>query len=375
MKREVDLGDRKVTVVGTAHISEKSVERVRDTIEAVSPDLVAVELDEARLESMKNENGWKDLDISSAIREGKGFMLALNLFLSIEQKRMGLETGTAPGTEMLEALNTAEDQNIETALVDRDINDTFRRMFASLSLWEKAKLLGSFFVAEEEMEIEELEQEQMVDLLVKEMGEDFPSLKKTFLDERNGFMADKLLENDFNHAVIVVGAAHLEGVVEELEKESKYTEKDISSINSLKYINYGVIGFILFGFAYSFTQVDYSRGMTFIALWIGANGIFAGLGAILARSHPLTWLISFVSAPFTSLYPALGAGMVASYAEAKMYPPKVGELEDITELTDYRSLRDNQVGRILLTFLLVTLGSAIATFIGVGYGISILQMS
>lgn len=372
MKREVDLGDRKVTVVGTAHVSEESVQRVRDTITEISPDLVAVELDDARLESMRNENGWKDLDISEAIREGKGFMLAVNLFLSIEQKRMGLETGTPPGTEMLAALDMAEEAGIDTALVDRDINDTFRRMFSGLTLWEKAKLLASLFAGEEEMDVEELEEEQMVDLMVKELSDEFPSLKETFLDERNSFMADRLLKQDFDHAVLVVGAAHLEGVTEELQDSTDYVEEDVSSINWLKYLNYGLIGFILFGFVYSFTQIDFSRGVSFLVVWVGANGILASLGAVLARAHPVTWLISFVSAPLTSLYPALGAGMVASYAEAKLYPPTVGELEETTSLTDYWALRDNQVGRILLTFLLVTLGSAVATFMGAGYFLSII---
>ena len=372
MKREVDLGDRKVTVVGTAHVSEESVQRVRDTITEISPDLVAVELDDARLESMRNENGWKDLDISEAIREGKGFMLAVNLFLSIEQKRMGLETGTPPGTEMLAALDMAEEAGIDTELVDRDINDTFRRMFSGLTLWEKAKLLASLFAGEEEMDVEELEEEQMVDLMVKELSDEFPSLKETFLDERNSYMADRLLKQDFDHAVLVVGAAHLEGVIEELQDSTDYVEEDVSSINWLKYLNYGLIGFILFGFVYSFTQIEFSRGVNFLTVWVGANGILASLGALLARAHPVTWLISFVSAPLTSLYPALGAGMVASYAEAKLYPPTVGELEEITSLTDYWALRDNQVGRILLTFLLVTLGSAVATFMGAGYFLSIL---
>ena len=372
MKREVHLGDRKVTVVGTAHVSEESVQRVRDTITEVSPDLVAVELDDARLESMRNENGWRDLDISEAIRDGKGFMLAVNLFLSIEQKRMGLETGTPPGTEMLAALDMAEETGINTALVDRDINSTFRRMFSGLTLWEKAKLLASLFAGEGEMDVEELEEEQMVDLMVKELSDEFPSLKETFLDERNSYMADRLMKQEFDHAVLVVGAAHLEGVVEELENSTDYVEEDVSSINWLKYLNYGLIGLILFGFIYSFTQIDFSRGVRFLAVWVGANGILASLGAVLARAHPVTWLISFVSAPLTSLYPALGAGMVASYAEAKLYPPTVGELEEITSLTDYWALRDNQVGRILLTFLLVTLGSAIATFMGAGYFLSIL---
>ncbi|MFQ3275669.1 MAG: pheromone shutdown protein TraB, partial [Candidatus Nanohaloarchaea archaeon] len=71
-------------------------------------------------------------------------------------------------------------------------------------------------------------------------------------------------------------------------------------------------------------------------------------------------------------YPALGAGMVAGYFEAKFYPPSVGELEDIVYIEKYSELWGNQVGRIILTFVLVSVGSAIATFAGAGYIASII---
>jgi pheromone shutdown-related protein TraB len=373
VRREVNLGDRKVHVVGTAHISKESVETVRGTIREVQPDLVGVELDESRLQSLRNDDGWREIDVSQAIRDGKGYLLAVNLLLSIEQRRMGLETGTEPGTEMLTALDEAEEIGAETALVDRDINKTFRRVFDGLTVREKVRLIYSLLAAEEEIELEDLEQDQIIETIVRELGDDFPSLKRTFLDERNAYMAEKLLERDFDEAVLVVGAAHVEGVVECLENETEYVEKETGSSNLFKYLNYGFIGFIVLGMGYSFTQIDPSTGLQALSFWILSNGILAMLGAIIARAHPLTWIISFLSAPLTSLDPALGAGMVASYAEAKFYPPKVSDLEDVSEITRYRDLWGNQVGRILLTFVFVTLGSAAATFLSAGFITSLIS--
>ncbi|MFB6190585.1 MAG: hypothetical protein ABEJ91_03365 [Candidatus Nanohaloarchaea archaeon] len=106
--------------------------------------------------------------------------------------------------------------------------------------------------------------------------------------------------------------------------------------------------------------------------WILANGILAMLGAIAAGSHFATWIVSFLAAPITSLDPALGAGMVASYFEGRFYPPSVGEMEDIVKVSSYRELWHNQAGRILLTFVFVTIGSAVATFMGAGYILSLL---
>ncbi|MBC5792718.1 MAG: TraB/GumN family protein [Nanohaloarchaea archaeon] len=375
MRREVDLGDRKVTLVGTAHVSSESKDEVENTIDEVDPDLVCVELDENRFESLRDESGWKDMNVAEALRQGKGSILFINLLLSIYQRRIGMEQGVKPGEEMLSAVQKAEEKEIDYALVDRDISETFSRVRSELSLWEKMKLLTLFYMDEIDLDVEEIKDENIIDSLVTELENQFPKLSEVFLDERNRFMSEKTLENDFNHAVVVVGAAHLEGIAEILESEKKESVEQLDSTNRIpwmKIAKYGIPTFVILGLGYSFTQIDYSTGLQGLSFWILSNGVLAGLGAVIARSHPLTWLISFLAAPLTSLDPALGAGMVAGYSEAKFYPPKVGELETITKIDSYRELWNNQVGRILLTFVFVTIGSAMATFLSIGFIASLL---
>lgn len=369
MRETVDLGDRKVTLVGTAHVSEQSKEEVIDTIEEIDPDHVAVELDQDRFESLKNESGWKDLDIAEAIKDGKGSLLFLNLMLSIYQRRIGLEQGVKPGQEMLEAVEKAEENGIEYSLIDRDISETFERIREELGFWEKMNLVASLFADEVDVDVEELKDEDMLGSIVKELEEEFPSIKQVFLDERNSYMVDKLLEQEFDHAVVVIGAAHLEGMVEELKgnKKTFEEEKALFKVPWMKVLKYGMPLAIILGIGYSFYQIGFATGVDATSFWILSNGILAMLGAIIARSHISTWIVSFVAAPLTSLDPALGAGMVASYFEGKFYPPKVEELESIAYLDNYRDLWGNQVGRVLLTLVFVTIGSASATFISAGY--------
>jgi len=187
-------------------------------------------------------------------------------------------------------------------------------------------------------------------------------------------MAEKLLEKDFKHAVVVVGAAHAQGLKECLEQEKEYVEKEIKpGFPWIKAFKYGMPAFIIAGLGYSFWKIGIGAGVNATSFWILSNGILAMLGAIIARASPITWAASFVSAPLTSLDPALGAGMVAAYVEGKIRPPTVGETEDIAYIESYRDLWNNQVGRILLTFFFVTLGSAAATFLSAGYIASILS--
>lgn len=378
MRKELQLEDRKITVIGTAHVSSESKKQVREVIEEEKPDRVCVELDQRRYDSLREESGWRDLDLVEAIREGEGFMLFLHLFLSIYQRKLGLEQDVKPGEELLEAVKVAEENGIEYSLVDRDINETFRRAMSQLTFWEKVKLLTAAYTTEEEMDVEDLKQDNILNSVIKELEEEFPTVKRTFLDERNRFMADRILEEDFDHAVVVVGAAHVDGLIEELEKDQKDVEdSEIDpgfSIPWLKLVKYGLPTFIILMLVYSFYKIGFGTGVDLTASWILINGILAMGGAMLARSHVATWIVSFISAPLTSLDPALGAGMVSSYFEGKFYPPTVEELEDITKITSYAELWNNQAGRILLTFFFVTLGSASATFIAAFHIFSVLAI-
>lgn len=374
MRREVDLGDRTVTIIGTAHISQESREEVRQTIEDENPDRVCVELDESRYKSLTSDSGWTDMNLVETIREGQGFTLFLTLLLSIYQRRLGLQQDVKPGEELLEAVKTAERNDIEFSLVDRDINETFSRALEELSIWEKLKLVTSFLVAEEEMDVEDLKQEDILSTLIKELENEFPSIKKSFLDERNEFMAEKILEKDFKHAVAVVGAAHVDGLEEQL-KEKKWQDKKTEQVKKdtgfnfpwFKALKYGMPAFILLSLSYVFVFCSVTEGILLARNAFLINAVLPFIGAVLARSSPVTWITSFFAAPFTSMDPALGAGMVAAYVEGKLNPPTVEEMEDIVKITDYRDLWDNQAGRILLSFVFVTLGSAAATFIAVFY--------
>jgi pheromone shutdown-related protein TraB len=375
VKREVDLGDRKVTIIGTAHVSEESRKEVEETIEEEDPNLVGVELDENRLKSLREDSGWKELDLSEAIREGQAPLLFMNLLLSIYQRSLGIEEGMNPGEEMLEAVNSAEEKDIEYALLDRDINETLSRGFSELGVLEKLKLVGSIFVpGGEEIDIDEVKDGKVLGSLVEELKDEFPTLNRVFLEERNAFMAEKLLEEDFDHAVVVVGAAHVEGMIQDLKQGKKYSINEKSGISWTKVLSYGIPAFIILGLAYSFYQIGFSTGIQGVQFWILSNGLLAMLGAIVARSHISTWITSFVAAPLTSLDPALGAGMVASYSEAKFHPPTVEEMEEVTKVEKYRDLWNNQAGRVLLTFFFVTLGSAAATFASAGFIASLIGL-
>ena len=126
-QRIVECNGRKITLIGTAHVSKESVEEVKETIKTINPDCVAVELDEKRADSIQNSEKYKELDIVQVLKRGEGFLLIANLILASFQRKMGQNVGVKPGDEMLAAIEVAKELNIPTALVDRPIQLTLRR--------------------------------------------------------------------------------------------------------------------------------------------------------------------------------------------------------------------------------------------------------
>jgi pheromone shutdown protein TraB len=112
----------------------------------------------------------------------------------------------------------------------------------------------------------------------------------------------------------------------------------------------------------------WEKGLKGLAGWTVVTGGLAGLGALLARAHPLTILASVLSAPITTLHPLIGVGYVAGLVEAWLRKPRVKDFEALHE--DIQSMKGwwrNQVTRILLVVLLSSLGASLGTFIGYGW--------
>jgi pheromone shutdown protein TraB len=128
-----------VRVVGTAHVSAESVEEVETAIDEEEPDAVAVELDEGRYRQLKGEHP-DDLDAGDLLRGNTVYQFLAYWMLSYIQTRLGEEFDMEPGADMMAAIDAAEAQKINVALVDRDIQVTIQRFWARLSSIEKLRL-------------------------------------------------------------------------------------------------------------------------------------------------------------------------------------------------------------------------------------------
>ena len=373
---KINYKDKEIYLIKTAHVSKNSVQDVDEAFNEINPDSICIELDKQRYESINNKEKWRDTDISKVIKENKVGLLLVNIILSSFQKRMAVSLESQNGAEMMEGIKLAKEYNKELVLADRSVNTTFSRIWNSLGLWEKSKLIvsliGSVFDKEEisEEDLQNLKEADALEAALNEVSKEFPNLKKVLVDERDQFLSSKIKNASGKKIIAIIGAAHAKGIEKNINKdfdtdklEKVVKKKGIGSL--LKWlIPIAILAMLIYT-----VIVNKDTGVEQIKQWILWNGTSAAIGALICLGHPLTILVSFVAAPITSLNPLLSAGLFAGLVEATLRKPKVKDFEDITDDTSsLRGFFKNRVTRILLIFILVNLFSSIATFIS-GAGI------
>lgn len=367
----IRLGEKEVILIGTAHVSKHSAEEVKQVIEEERPDAVCIELDEGRYQSIVDGAKWRDMDIFGVIKEKKATLLLMNLAISSFQKRMANQFGLNPGQEMVQGIESAKEINADLVLADREIQITFARIWNGIGFKGKALLLTQVFagifsketITEEQLE--EMKSRDMIDTVLQEFSTAFPGLKKHLIDERDQYLAEMIRTAPGNKVVAVLGAAHIPGIVKEVEKEH-----DLDALNERpkKAVWPKVIGWmipiIVIGIiAYTFVS-NPDIGKQQALSWLIWNGGLSALFTLLAFGHPLAILTALITAPITSLNPLIAAGWFAGFVQAYVQKPHVSDFETLADdVTTFKGFWHNKVTRVLLVIVLANVGSSIGTFV------------
>ncbi len=375
----IRCGEKEIILVGTAHISRRSADLVRQVIEEEHPDCVCVELDEKRYRSLSDRRRWEALDIKEIIRKKQLGLLIVNLVLASYQKKLGDQLGMMPGSELIEAVQVAEAAGIPVALCDRDIGVTLKRAWRSTPFlkksWLLATLLASLFDNTEitEEKLAELRQTDVLTELLEEIGDAMPELKKVLIDERDTYLSEKIKASEGKKIVAVVGAGHVEGIKKALCQDRSHLMAQISQAGEPSAV-WKVLGWVIPAVIVgSICVIAYEKGSAVagdnIVYWILANGIASAAGAVVALAHPWTILSAFVAAPITSLTPVIGAGYVTAFVQTMVAPPVVGEFQSaIKDMATFRGWWRNRLLKVFIAFILPGIGSMIGTWLG-GYKI------
>jgi len=208
MKEFLKVGDTNYIILGTAHVYAKSVIEVREAIREEKPDIVALELDPARLDALLHND-----DRKPTLREMKdfGFRNALLLlFMSYLQKRISSDTGIMAGREMIEAAVEARSLGIPVALIDRDLRITIQKLLEKVGFKEKVMILKDAILPDKEYTIDYVYENPLE--LIDEIKERYPFIYGVLVDERDRFMAENLKRIQKEKVLAIVGAGHVSGI-------------------------------------------------------------------------------------------------------------------------------------------------------------------
>jgi pheromone shutdown-related protein TraB len=385
---EVKINEN-IILIGTAHISQESVDEVRKAIETYKPDIVAIELDSRRHDTLTKKVDWENTPISSMIKSNNAYFMLAQTFLASVQRRLGEEYGVEPGSEMIAAMQEAEKYHLKVALVDRDITVTLKRAWRTMGIREKFRVLWEFLKAMigydeeelEELDLKELMKQDVISQMMEEFSTIAPSAAKVLIHERDQYIAQKILEESKKGKVLaVVGAGHLNGIQHHLEKkdlqvnlkELDQIPKKRISLTKVVEVAIPVVFFAVIGWIIYSTGIDpLNKIKDVFLIWFLVHGILSGAGVAIARGHPLSILTAFVAAPFTSLEPFFAPGWFAGAVEAKFRKPLVKDFQDLGKMEGLRDFFRNKVIRLLMVVALANLGSIIGTIIALPWILSL----
>ena len=401
-----------IHIIGTAHVSQKSVDEVRETVDAVNPDVIAIELDQGRFatlkKQMKEEEDAKagissdDTDAKApevkSILSGNFMVMIVQWLLAYVQRKIGFNVGVEPGAEMKEAIRLAEERGIRLMLIDRDINTTLARFWGGMRLREKIKLIWVLLrsVTGDDDEVDELDavtvdsltNQDMIDAALKEFHQFSPAGAHALIDERDAYLAHGVVALEHSHferAVVVCGAGHVPGITRYREHpETLPPMKELTALPK-KYPWGKILGVVfLVMFAVIVLAVAFSGATDLliwaIVFWVVLHGILAGAATLLVRGHPLSAAVSAVLAWMTSLNPFLACGWFAALVEAKMRPPTAKDFKKIGSAETVSEMFSVPLFRILLVAAASNIGASIATvsfflFFGPVFGVDLEMMT
>lgn len=367
-----------IKIVGTAHVSEKSVQEVTAAIEEFRPDIVAVELCLGRYKALTGQEEDQELKISELISGKKLYVLLVQMFLAYIQKGIGDKYGVRPGSEMLAAIEMAQKIGARFSLVDREVGITIQRFWSAMGFIDKIKIFFALAPAalgldEEDIDIDNITQDDVVSQMISEFRKISPAATNVLIDERDAYIAKNLYELSKEGKVLaVVGAGHKEGISKLLANPNtiptveNLTEKPAKKITFVKVFGAAMMLLMLTTIGLILAK-GYSSHTILLAfgIWFVVHGVLSCIGVVVARGHPLSALTALAMGWMTNLIPFAAAGWFAGMVEAWKRKPTVTDLKRLADAKTFDDMMDNSFFRVVLVAALANVGALAGTFLAI----------
>lgn len=243
----------RIFLIGTAHVSKKSCESVRELIEIIKPRSVFLEICQQRVHMIGNA---EDIPEDESMKEmmtnfASGRTNLFSIIYSRLIRSAGKDLETLPGGEFKAAAEAAKLCDASIVLGDRDVSVTIQRVWAGMPVYAKATLIYQLLAslmfrpsgdAMRQMVEDVKEKDNVLFDMIEEMGTVMPWFVDCVIFERDLYMLNTLLNtideiegDEACDIVAVVGAGHVPGITKRWNMEMKNPGSQINQ-ERLKYI-------------------------------------------------------------------------------------------------------------------------------------------
>lgn len=245
-----------IRLLGTSHISSKSMGAIRKEIKENKPDIVGVELDAMRAQSLSSNQEKSGIPWKILPKIGL-FGFAFVIMGRFVQQHLGRIVGVEPGSEMKVAMIEAHRAKAKIILIDRHIQLTLRSFSMQFSWKEKLRMFWDMitgpFVGKKRIkemgitnfDLSGVPSQDIIVQMTSYIKKRYPGMYKALIHERDIHMSkilmhilDKEMKQREVEAEVqeddclvvepkilaVVGAGHLAGMVNYLKKKKVNVE-------------------------------------------------------------------------------------------------------------------------------------------------------
>lgn len=222
---------KNIFIIGTSHIARQSIKDINNRFSELNPDIICVELDHKRLHALLT-NAEPDYSLAGIRKYGlQGYLFAV--IGGFIQKKLGNVVGIKPGSDMLTAVNLARDNKKQLMLIDQDIEITLRRFSKEFTFKEKMRfvwdIIRSPFAKKMKINLNEVPAEKLIEQMIGQLRDRYPSLYNVLIHERNIVMAKNIYhimdKNPDKKIMIIIGAGHEKDLLKLVKKEEYKRDK------------------------------------------------------------------------------------------------------------------------------------------------------
>ncbi len=221
---------KNLQILGSSHISGQFAYKIKDIILTEEPEIVAVELDLQRLESLfSNQRNKYSL---KSIKQIGIFGFIFGLIGSKMQSVLGRQVGFQPGIDMKTAVLAAKKVKSKIMLIDQPIEITLNKL-SQIKTRDKLKLIFYILFSPfsrknqklaKKIDLRKVPEEKIIEEMTAEFKKKVPAFYKILIEERNKIIAKNIISIQKKYPdsriIAVIGAGHKKEV-EQLIKNSK----------------------------------------------------------------------------------------------------------------------------------------------------------